>query len=598
MKRTILIIAALLFSLCAQAIPARPGIFTYTQPDGSIVRLEVHGDEFLFWYTLAGTNQVVKLDQDGYWQPSAITPSMRKGAAEKRKKSASRRAGVRPSTHTDNPLTHGTHHIPVILVEFTDVKFTLDQISDRFTRLLNETGYSDNGATGSAAQYYKENSHGTYTPVFDVYGPVTLPHAMAYYGEDQPTAWETEEDCRPEIALYDACKILDASVDFSSYDEDQDGIMDMILFYYAGYSQAEGGPKDAIWPHQYTVQDSDYKEAREAVFDGLKLGQYFCTSELKSFYGSKMCGIGTTVHEFGHALGLPDFYDTDYEDNGYCAGPELFSVMASGSYTNDGNTPPYFNAEERIILGWMTEDDIRPLTNGRISFGSVQNDIAFKSYTSTEGEYFLYECRDGSGWDRYTSAGLLVYHVDKSATRYVGRLHPIDHWLKWKEYNKINAYGDHPCFYVVPSSDQKNLDYKQHPDYWVFPGHNHVTSFVPIDWDGFDNGISITDISYADGKVTLTFSGREEPPLPNSFAKMGIPSIQDPGLGKYHASDVFTLKMDLPDGNVPASTLWRYDGNAVSEESVTLTAGHHSVSATVRWADGSVETFELLLHVQ
>ena len=139
--------------------------------------------------------------------------------------------------------------------------------------------------------------------------------------------------------------------------------------------------------------------ARDARFDGLGLDAYFCTSELKGSQGTNMCGIGTTCHEFGHSLGLPDFYDTNYEENGSCSALSSFSTMCSGSYNNDGRTPPYFNAEERVYLGWMIDSDIQDLPAGEISFGSVKDDIAYRSYTDVEGEYFLYECRDGSGWD-------------------------------------------------------------------------------------------------------------------------------------------------------------------------------------------------------
>lgn len=507
MKKLIVSFAAILLALSAWAVPAKPGAFNYTQPDGSVIRLERHGDEFFSWTTLAGTNQVVEQDAQGFWRKSSISPAQREAARIRRAQVNSQRVAMSRRTHTDDPMTHGERHIPVILARFSDLDYSLDNPQDRFNALLNQQGYSDNGATGSVQDFYVDNSNGAFRPVFDVYGPVTLPHEMAYYG--QPVKDKNgkiiENDKQPELAIYDACVLLDDMVDFSQYDYDGDGYVDMILFYYPGYNTAEGGSNDAIWPHQWSVQGSSSSQARNAFFDGLKLNSYFCTSELKGRQGVNMCGIGTTCHEFGHSLGLPDFYDTNYEEDGTSHDLFAFSTMGSGSYNNDSRTPPYFNSEERIYLGWMVESDLIPLPQGAVSFGSVKNDIGYISATDTDGEYFLYECRDGSGWDKPLPQGMLVYHVDKSTVRTVGGHTPYEQWMDWRSFNSINAYGDHPCFYVIPAADQGNLNYNNSDGRaWVFPGSYNVTTFVPIDWEGNNTGASLSNISYADGLVSLT----------------------------------------------------------------------------------------------
>ena len=79
-------------------------------------------------------------------------------------------------------MTHGPRRIPVILVAFTDVDYSISDPRNKFDALLNQNGYSYNGGTGSVQDYYYDNSHGEFQPIFDVYGPVTLSHPMAYYG--------------------------------------------------------------------------------------------------------------------------------------------------------------------------------------------------------------------------------------------------------------------------------------------------------------------------------------------------------------------------------------------------------------------------------
>ena len=182
--------------------------------------------------------------------------------------------------------------------------------------------------------------------------------------------------------------------------------------------------------------------------------------------------------------------------------------MNSGSYNNDGRTPPYFNSEERIILGWMTDDDVPYFTDGSYTIDPVYNDVAFRSPTDTEGEYFLYECRDETGWDYYIPKGLVVYHVDKSKVRSVGGITPYEQWYNWGRYNTINAYGDHPCFYVIPAADQTSLNFSLSTwddfESMTFPGSKSIRTYSPVDWEGGNTGVTLSNISYSGGKVSLT----------------------------------------------------------------------------------------------
>ena len=500
MKKIVLTLATILLAISAWAVPAKPGVFTYTQPDGSVVRLERHGDEFYNWTTIAGTTQAVELDQNGYWRKTTLDPTIRKAALQRRMDANELRLkkASRPMGSSTDPMTHGPRHIPVILVAFSDLPFSISDPNAKFTALLNQSGYSANGGTGSVQDFYLDNSNGVFQPIFDVFGPVTLPHDMKYYGEAVKDAAGNiiRDDEKAPEALRDGCRLLNDQIDFTQYDYDNDGVVDMTLFYYSGYNPAEWGPDDAIWPHQSSVNFTER-------FDGMRLGRYFCTSELKGRSGTNMCGIGTTCHEFGHSLGLPDFYDTDYDDNGSCSALGYFSTMCSGAYLNNGCTPPYFNSEERIFLGWLEDSDVPNLPAGQTAFGSVKNGIAYRTQCDTEGEYFLYECRDGSGWDKYLPTGLVISHVDKRTSYMVDRYSAADHWNYWEYFNDINAYGDHPLFYIIPAYDQTTLNANEGAlSSWVFPGSSNVTEYTPVDWDGNSN-VGIIDISYSGGKVSL-----------------------------------------------------------------------------------------------
>ncbi|MBR4740733.1 MAG: hypothetical protein IK074_06190, partial [Bacteroidales bacterium] len=109
MKKLLVSLAAILLTLSAWAVPAKPGAFNYTQPDGSVVRLELHGDEFFSWTTLAGTDQVVKLDADGFWRNTTLDSVAWEAAAQFRRQVNLQRSSMQPRTHDESyKMTHGT----------------------------------------------------------------------------------------------------------------------------------------------------------------------------------------------------------------------------------------------------------------------------------------------------------------------------------------------------------------------------------------------------------------------------------------------------------------------------------------------------------
>lgn len=592
------LMALLSASPLTNAIPARPGRLVHTQPDGTKIDIRRHGDEFAHWTTDAA-GRLVELSQDGYYRPvTGITVDeiQRKGAS---RRALARRGRSRVVTRAggDTPIAIGQKHFLVILVEFKNKAFsTSADPNAAFTALLNESGYSVNGGTGSARDYYYDNSGGLFEPVFDVYGPVRLENNYSYYGANDK--WGN--DLRAEDALIQGCEGLDAEIDFSRYDNDGDGKVDLVFMYYAGYGEADSSDSNTIWPHQYEVSSA----GKSLRLDEVDIDSYACTNEVEGMgtYMGMMCGIGTACHEFGHAMGLPDFYDTDYRTNGQAAGLFFFSTMDSGAYNQEGRTPPFFNIEERIILGWLKEEDaiLSFPESGRYSIPPVQENLAYRTPTDQNGEYFLYECRGSEGWDAGLSAhGLVVYHVDKSDRKVTlsgDSVAAHELWDDWALYNAINENGSHPCFYVVPSADQENLlfgHYLYEGNYYFdeayseripFPGLDPVTRFIPVSWNRVNGSVSFRDIAFDGGEVSLYAQ------VPSG--NLDYATITDEG--SYRAGDRFSFALTIPNGReTPASVVWYYDDEPVSADSVTLTAGDHTVEAILTFAGGRSEILTL-----
>ena len=547
MKRILATLALLVGALhILSAVPAYPGKITVTQPDGSTIVIRVHGDEWFNYITDESGNTIAR-GKDGFFHRVEMpTAAQRAEAAEMRRAASRMRVAAAAQASS---MTQGTHRIPVILVSFKDVPFTIENPRDAFDALLNQEGYSANGGTGSVHDFYYENSHGAYDPVFEVFGPYELSGNSEDYVDDAGAA------------LKEACKGLNSQIDFSRYDSDGNGSIDMTLMYYAGHNPAEGADKTKyIWPHQSYVVGSP-------SLDGKVLATYFCTSELKGASGNRMCGIGTTTHEFAHSLGLPDFYDTDYEENGEAGGLYSYSTMDAGPYNNNGRTPPYFNAEELIMLGWM--DGLTDIEKqGSLTIPPIQNRIAYKVPTAVSGEYFILECRAKTGWDRYLPGnGLLVYHVDKSQRKVTVMQNGFQRTYTaanlWRT-NVINENGSHPCFYLVPAGDQTSLYFTRDQSQIPFPGTRRITQYTPVDWDGAITDFKFTNITFSSDQSSLMVNYTSTPGIAGRVLNTSAKPVRDATVAVYAGS---TLKKSAVTG---ADGTYSFEDSSLADATYTL----------------------------
>ncbi|MDE6483988.1 MAG: M6 family metalloprotease domain-containing protein [Duncaniella sp.] len=429
-KKYILAGSLLAAAAVAEAVPAKAVWRTVTQPDGTEITVRTFGDE-RFHYTMTQDNRLVTPGDDGAYRfatvdaRGAIVPTEFMAAPEASLSADARsflasvsapelieRASLaRPGKEAfkvaarvpENMLTSsfpsvGEQPVLVVLVEYQDIKFTIADPQDYYHRMLNEEGFSDDNGTGSARDYFIESSNNKFRPRFDVYRPVTLANKMAYYGGNDYSG----NDLRPEEMAIEACKALDPEVDFSQYDCDGDGLIDNVFVIYAGYGEADGGSASTVWPHAFWI----YKGTGKQIYlDGKLLDHYACSNELNS--NNTPGGIGTTVHEFSHVMGLPDLYTT----NGYSYHTPLeWSVLDQGCYLNDGRTPPAYSAFERLSLGWI--DPIELSEASEVMVPDLSTNVAFIVNTDDTNEFFLFENRQKNGWDQFLPYhGMLIWRI-------------------------------------------------------------------------------------------------------------------------------------------------------------------------------------------
>ncbi len=518
MKRLLFIAVVSLFPLChIYAVPAKRTVFTTVQPDGSEIMIQKHGDEHFHYVTTERGDIIVK-DSTGLYTYARVeggeilptgtrvregepAPSCAVGAgsvnaelALMRSRSISARAGRGVSTKSAfverNPAGKGL----VLLVNFADVKFVTTDANGAFGEMLNSEGYSENGATGSAVDYFRASSSGEYNPHFDVFGPYDLDREMSYYGGNDRSGNDTHPDQMVVDALAKLMADQSAAVDMADYDADNDGKIDFVFVYYAGHNEAEGAGDETIWPHSWVVYP--YNVEGGVQFGGKRVETYACTSELKGNGGSNMCGIGTFCHEFSHVLGLPDLYTTNGATHKTL---DSWDVMDYGPYNNNGRTPPLFSAYERFFMGWLTPEILNSDGDYRLEELGTSNRAYLVSWDGTHNldglspypeTFYMLEYRAREGWDTYLpGAGMMVTKVSFDESRWIG-----------------NVVNNDPDNMGVDLIEADGRDYGHSKPGDVFPGSAGVSSCTLFD------SCQMYDIKEEDGGVAFgfAFAGQRE----------------------------------------------------------------------------------------
>lgn len=452
MKKILLTLSLALTMSAAWAAKAINKPITVKQSDGTYITVYLHGDEDFHWYTSSDGTILMRNGND--FTPITETPETFFAKAENtRRMNVMKREPVSGSSKQLFPHT-GSPKALVILAQYQDVAFSLADPKKSFDQYLNKAegeqedfGASENMNYGSVKQYFMDMSNGQYSPTFDVVGPVTLPNNMEYYGGTNDNA--TDE--KANQLVIDACDLVKDEVDFSLYDSNNDGYVDLVYVIYAGYGQSMGGANSTMWPKSFAVSTSN-------TYNGKKLYRSGINNELlgnESWPETKQInGIGLFVHEFSHCLGLPDFYasrlSTVYDNQGM----EDWSVMDNGTYNLNGYVPAAYTAWEREALGWLTIETLKEDT--QLSIDNI--DYGGKAYKfcndNNSNEYFVIQRFQNRKWNspmansKEKLDGLLIYHVDYNSSDFS------------ISSNNVNNVVGHPRMAVVPSDGILTSSYR------------------------------------------------------------------------------------------------------------------------------------------
>jgi len=363
----------------------------------------------------------------------------------------------------------GTHTVPAILFGYgsTDPSFMRDT-SQYNTLLFSTSPPFVNGIQNpyTVRTFYEQLSNNLLSMRGQVFGWVRLDSNETFYTGTPGTCSGNPFGNTNCNGIFSAAAVnamqngmraalahIDSFVDFGKFDNDgpdgipnsgdDDGYVDMIMFAHATRDGACGGSSNNhIWSHRfvfvnstqtnyqdYVTNDTSYSTSPNAPPDHhIHISDYFMASGLggrTSCDSTQIMPIGTASHEFGHALGLPDLYDT----RGPTEGIGQWGLMGSGNFTA-AYSPSRYEAWSLNEMGWTT---VVPLTtNGtyRLRAEPIADSIYLINPTvsNPRSESFLVENRQGYQSDTALirihclrsglsvppcGGGLLIWHVDQ-----------------------------------------------------------------------------------------------------------------------------------------------------------------------------------------
>jgi immune inhibitor A len=267
-----------------------------------------------------------------------------------------------------------------------------------------------NGSGESMKTFYEGLSNGKYSVTNTVSDWVKVPYNESAYGdnavEDLGGSWAFIQDTGN--AWYDAqikAGMTPAQIDAylaqfdvwdrNDYDNDgnfneADGYIDHFQAVHAGQGEDAGGGaqgEDAIWSHRWFVNPDDFGQTGPEVGTVQNKGGGSRIGQSKYWLGdytteAENGGLGVFCHEFGHDLGLPDFYDTAGGENSTA----FWTLMSSGSWLGHGaeanegigTTPGLMGPQEKEFLGWLDESVVNPGQSGSFTLNPSQYQVRGK----------------------------------------------------------------------------------------------------------------------------------------------------------------------------------------------------------------------------
>lgn len=426
-----------------------------------------------------------------------------------------------PAAQNSMPAS-GTVRAVAVLVDFPDAPAPAgDGRADVALKMFG-AGDPSLAPYESLRSYYLRSSAGRLTIEGRVSGWFRSNHTRQYY-RDRAAQYQEQygaaygpmigQVCARSDLLREALTALDGEIDFSGCDADGNGVVDAVYLTFAGPPDEWG---DLFWGCQ-DVYLWHYWDVDPARYDGLEIGPYVFSPY--AYVGASAYAPRTDIHETGHLLGLPDYYDyaPAVGPRGGLGGWDMMDAQFGDH-----------NAFSKYLLGWIVPAlvdgngcrvDLAPAADGGGAL-LVMPGAAPDAYA----EFFLVECRQsGVGNDpasvfdqvaqTYRSFGpsLMIWHVD-------ARLDPLG-----RQFACDNSYTPHKLLRLMEADGAEQIETATTP----YGAYNHVDDlYGPGDafgpgtapnsdaYDGLPTNVTVGAVVQSDGGARAWIGTMPEPVAP------------------------------------------------------------------------------------
>lgn len=385
--------------------------------------------------------------RDGVWRVKARRVAERRAMLMAQGRFAELNAAAQgPTVDLNPPGVSGTLYMPTILIAFKDTDTTKLSRAARYDSVI----YGSSGGAPPVLQgrpysvrtFYEEMSNGMLSVRGQSFGWAVVDSNQAYYLEacgagNDPFGCDSGRT-RAGRLMRQALSRVDATVNFALFDNDgandtpndgdDDGSVDVVQFvqpvrgrecYGPGYNAHRFFLAAPQMGGAYTTDDNRVSGPSKVTVNSYYIVSGIGGTACADTTDTAIMAIGTSAHELGHGLGLPDLYDTGTGSEGIGE----WGLMGSGNYRSI-QSPAHFEAWSKQQMGWVT---VRPLTvNGTYMLGPVvTGDTVFLIRplgSNPRGEYFLLENKQAVGSDtanmqsgaRPKGGGLAIWHIDST----------------------------------------------------------------------------------------------------------------------------------------------------------------------------------------
>jgi M6 family metalloprotease-like protein len=583
----VLVVLAGALAGSARATGADPNVVTQLrQPDGTTLSARIWGDEYYHGYQTLDGYTVVRDEKDKKWKYAergakgrlqASKDVANRGKKPKEKKLRPTREAFNAARAAEGAPALGAPSLaaaPAWAGNDTDLLFIMVDFTDQactFTPAQMTTNMFGGGASGPGDldDYFDEISYGNLQFVGNVVGDgggttacVHLANNRNFYNNDGSNSDGDDDLVREAIAN------VDPGVDFSTYDNDNDGTVDALGIIYAGGGAhdgcATGSNVDNLWPHSGGLSNP----GPTVSADGTTVNPFIINSEVTYALSNtsncnQMQTIGLFAHELGHSLGLPDLYDTDVGSAN--SGVSWWSAMASQylSTTNNADTPPHYDPWSKAFEGWVTPTVHAAGDRFVQSIERVEDSGEVHQFLSNpggfeiggSGEYFLVENRQQVLFDsQLGGCGILVWHLEESQTG---------------NQNGGHTTASHRLVDIDEADGLAELDQNLGPDDGdPFPGSTNNTLFADGTnpnsklYDGSSSNVRMRVLTTTCATSMQAAFGPNQPPVADAGGPYNTVEGTDVALDATGSSD--------PDGDA-ITYEWDLDNDGQFDDSTSAT---------------------------